>query len=213
MSGGGGGGNNQPQFPQEIRDLWGLAQPMAERMGTAGLSGQPLWNVPSMPQVPGPVLPSQEWYSGIAPEVKAGLWAPYQEAGHQLTEVLGSQGQLGSARGGFSGAAGAALGSLAAKGAQNVGMQAWNMTAPQMGQYRDQLYQGALQQRGEVMQAQQAPWSMFPSYMGGMGQMPMYAQPNQMNPWVGALGGGLAGYQAGGPVGGALGGIYGYYAS
>jgi hypothetical protein len=63
------------------------------------------------------------------------------------------------------------------------------------------------------MQAQQAPWSMFPAYMGGMGQMPMYAQPNQMNPYVGALGGAMAGYSAMGPVGGALGGIYGYYAS
>jgi len=213
MSGGGGNKNNQPEFPDEIKDLWKLAEPMAKRMGTAALGGQPLWDTPDMPTVPGPVLPTQEWYQGIAPEVKAGLWAPYQEAAQQLGETFGSQGQQGSQRGGPSGAYGAAMGTFGAQAAKDVGQQAWSMTAPQMMGYRDQLYQGALQQRGETQQAQQAPWSMFPAFMGGMGQMPMYAQPNQMNPWVGALGGALAGGAAGGWPGAAGGAAYGYYAN
>lgn len=194
---GGGGSNNSPEFPSEIRDLWRLAQPMAQRMGAAGMEGRPLWDVP------GPVLPTQEWYQGIAPEVKAGIWAPYQEAAQQLGETFGSKGQQGSARGGPSGAYGAAMGSFAADASRDVGLQTWGMTSPQMMEYRNQMLQG-----------QQAPWTMFPSYMGGMGQLPMYAQPNQMNPWVGAAGGAMAGYAGtGSPYGAAAGGIYGYYAN
>jgi hypothetical protein len=74
-------------------------------------------------------------------------------------ETLGGHGQLGSARGGYSGAAGAALGQLAAKGAQNVGLQAWQMTAPQMMDYRNQLYQGALQQRVTETNCIRVPYS------------------------------------------------------
>jgi hypothetical protein len=196
MGGGGGNKNNQPEFPTEIRELWKMAQPLAQRMGTAALSGRPLWDTP------GPVLPTQEWYQGIAPEVKAGIWAPYQEAAQQLGETFGSRGQQGSARGGPTGAYGAAMGSFAADASKDVGLQAWGMTSPQMMEYRNQL-----------LQAQQAPWSMFPSYLGGMGGLPMYAQPNQMNPYVGALGGALAGGAAGGWPGAAAGGLYGYYAS
>jgi len=211
--GGSSNKNNEPKFPSEIRQLWGMAKPMVERMTTAGLEGQPMWNVPDMPQVPGPVLPTQEWYQGIAPEVKAGIWAPYQEAAQQLGETFGSKGQQGSARGGYSGAYGAAMGSFAADAAQQAGQQAWGMTAPQMQQYRDQTYQSAMQQRGDVMQAQQAPWTMYPAFMGGAGSLPMYAQPNQMNPYVGALGGAMAGGAAGGWPGAAAGGLYGYYAN
>jgi hypothetical protein len=64
--GGGGGGNNNPEFPTEIRQLWGLAEPLAQQMGTAAQAGRPLWNVPSMPNVPGPVLPSQEWLGTVS---------------------------------------------------------------------------------------------------------------------------------------------------
>lgn len=211
---GGGGGSDKPKFPSEIRQMWGIGHPMAQQMSLAAQEGIPLWNVPSMPTVPGPVMPSEQWYQGIAPEVKAGLWAPYKEAGQQLMETLGGSGQIGSARGGYSGAAGAALGQLAAKGSEQVGLQAWNMTAPQMMDYRNQLYQSALQQRGDVMQAQQAPWTLFPSYLGGMGQLPMYQQQNYMNPYVAAGAGALGGYAMGGGwPGAAAGGIYSYYAN
>jgi len=210
---GGGGGNDDPKFPNEIKQMWGIGHPMAQQISMAAQEGQPLWNVPQMPTVPGPVLPSAEWYQGIAPEVKAGLWAPYQEAGQQLMETLGGQGQLGSQRGGYSGATGVALGTLAQKAGQNVGMQAWQMTAPQMMDYRNQLYQSSMQERGDVMQAQQAPWTMFPAYLGGMGQLPMYQQQNYMNPYAAAGAGAAGGYAMGGWPGALAGGMYGYYAN
>ena len=67
---GGGNKKNQPEFPDEVKQLWAMAEPMARRMGAAGLGGKSLWDVP------GPVLPTSEWYQGIAPEVKAGICDP-----------------------------------------------------------------------------------------------------------------------------------------
>ena len=217
--GGSGGGNDKPKFPAEIKKMWGIGHPLATRMAASGMEGYPLWDVPAMPDVPPPVMPSAGWFQGIAPEVRQGLWEPYQEAGQQLGETFGSRGQQGSARGGYSGAYGSAMGSFAADAAKDVGLQAWQMTAPQMMDYRNQLYEGAMRERGDYLQAQQAPWTLFPSYLGGVGQLPYYATPNRPSPWVGAAGGAATGaamgYGMGAGAGGAaagagIGGILGY---
>lgn len=217
----GSSGGGDPKMPSAQKRLYALAYPLAKRMATAGVEGAPLWDVPEMPTVPGPVMPSSQWYQGIAPEVRAGVWAPYQEAAQQLGETFGSRGQMGSPRAGPSGAYGAAMGSFAADAARDVGMQTWQMTYPQMQQYRDELYASALQQRGEVMQAQQAPYTMMPGYIGSMGGLPQYATPARPSPWAGAAGGAMTGAAMGGMTGnpyiaaaGAIGGgIYGYYAN
>jgi hypothetical protein len=193
--GGGGGSKTKTEFVQspEQRQLFQTFLPMAHRVA----QGQPLWDVPE------PITPTGEWFQGIAPEVRQGLWAPYQEAGQQLGEMFGSRGQLGSPRAGPSGAYGAAMGSFAADASKDVGIQAWQMVGgPQQ------------QQRAEILQSRMAPFQMAPAFMSGQSQMTPTGvmQPNQpgmlsrLGPFgLGAAGAGL-GYYLGGPVGAAVGG-------
>ena len=129
----------------EARQMMQAIMPMIQGMGQYGtqryfggapqmgapsmagvLSSQPMYDIPN----PSTAMPTADWYGALAPEVKAGLYAPYQEAGQTLMEQMGSRGQLGSQRDGFSGAAGAAMGKLAGEAAKNVGLNAWQMTAP-----------------------------------------------------------------------------------
>ena len=100
--------------------------------------------------VPQAVMPSAEWYQGIAPEVRAGIWAPYEEAATAMTGRLESLGQLGAARPGGSAAAGAALGKFTAEAGQQAGLQAWQMTAPQLMQRRQELLERDMLSRQEL---------------------------------------------------------------
>lgn len=118
-----------------------------------GASG---YNVPNAPNtdgynVPGAVTPSAGWFEGMSPDVKAGMWEPYKEAGNQMLEVMGARGQGGSPRGGYSGAAGTAMGELFADAGSQVGLDAWQMQQPglmaefgaRLGQNRDVWGQNA----------------------------------------------------------------------
>ena len=192
LCGGSSGGVDNYQSAQQ-QAVWSELLPMIRQMGQAGESGQPLWqtgqppsaldNIPSMqgvmsdvpmydiPQAP---QPNQQWWQGVSPDVKAGLWQPYKEAGQQLSEQMGGQGQWGSARGGPSGAAGAAMGEIASRGAMNVPMQAWQMGEQgRMADYNAQLgqnqqgYQNRLQESmadfgryGTDYQSQMQKWGM-----------------------------------------------------
>jgi len=223
---GGGGGSSNTKIPSQLKPYLKYGKPMAQQMADAATEGQPLWQVPGMPTtpgvgtVPGPVLPTQQYFQSIAPEIQSALWNPYQQVLQQTMETIGSKGQLGSARGGLSGAAGAAAGQFAAQAAPQLAMQAWQMGAPEMQRYGQQAfevgqmmpYQAALQQRAEQLQALQAPWSMYPSYMGGAGQMPL-TQPapgvsgmERFGTFGTGLGGAGIGYVLGGPAGAAIGG-------
>ena len=208
--GGSSGGVDNYQSPQQ-QAVWGQLLPMVSQMGQAATAGQPLWQtgqpptardeIPSMQgvmsgvpmyDIPQAAQPTQEWWGGVSKDAKAGLWQPYKEAGQQLTEMMGGRGQAGSARGGFSGAAGAGLGEIAAQGAMNVPMQAWqmgqqgrqDMWGAQLGQnqqgYQNRLqesmadfgrygtdYQNQMQKWGMEQQAIQAPWNMMPGMLGG----------------------------------------------
>jgi hypothetical protein len=90
---------------------------------TYGMFG---YNVPSTSSI----MPTTDWWKGLAPEVKAGAWAPFGEGQNRLMETLGSSGQGGSARGGYSGATGAALGQYMADATPAYAMNLWNMSAP-----------------------------------------------------------------------------------
>lgn len=101
-------------------------------------SGVPTYNIPkydvptyNIPDV-GMMLPSTQWYEGLSPDVKASIMAPYEEAGERLISNMLARGQGGSPRGGYSGAMGAAMGELAAEAGKNLGLQTWQMTAPQL---------------------------------------------------------------------------------
>jgi len=167
------------------------------------LTGQPMYDIPN----PATAMPTADWWGSLAPQVKAGLYAPYVEAGKGLMEMMGAGGQLGSATGGFSGAAGAALGELAGKAAQNVGLNAWQMTSPMaMTAWNADLnrninaYNVGQQERLGDWQTAYNAWQMPMQAMGGMAMgMPQAYTPAQ--------GGGLGGMLSGGLMGGLAGGM------
>jgi hypothetical protein len=193
---GGGSDVRYAQSPEQ-REVYETITPVLKMLRNAAKAGTSPWDIPDMPSsqgvltsapmynIPdiGSTMPSTDWWGGISPEIKAGLWAPYEEAGHQLIENMGFT--SGSARGGYSGAAGAAMGELAAEAGKNVGLQAWEMTSPMMQReweanlarnqtgYQNVLqenlmdYQGAMQARGELLQGYQAPYSILPGLTGG----------------------------------------------
>ena len=178
---------------------------------------------------PSSAMPTQNWWNSISPNVKAGLYAPYQEAGQGLMEMMGAKGQGGSPTGGYSGAAGAAMGSLAGEAAKNVGLNAWQMTSPMMmNAWNADLtrnmnaYQTGQQERMTDYNTQMSVWNR-PLAMTGLAGMSLpqaYAQPNS-NQTGGALSGammggmGMYGMSGGNPymsgLGALGGGLAGYF--
>jgi hypothetical protein len=174
----------------------------APQMGAPSMGGvltsQPMYDIPD----PSMAMPTANWWGSLSPNVKAGLYAPYVEAGQGLMEMMGSKGQMGSPMGGFSGAGGAALGELAGQAAQNVGLDAWKMTAPMAmagwnaNLARNQMgYQQGQQERLADYQTSMDVWNRPMSLMGmaGLGMPQGYTDPSS---------GGMGGLMAGGLMGG-----------
>ena len=178
------------------------------------LSGIPMYDIPQAP------MPTADWYNSLSPEVMQGLWAPYDYGAQQLTEQLNSAGQAGSARGGYTGAAGAALGELYSRGAKDVGMSAWQMSQPglfadynaqlqqnmmgygnltqeAMGNYQNTLNQGQQNYQAQLMQYQ-LPYSM-------LGMTPQFMPTGVVQQGGGGFLGGAAGAGMGALGGAALG--------
>jgi len=141
------------QSPEQ-RQMWQtFALPATERLATQMEGGAPAWEIPKAPSfvdmvpsaqglwssIEGPgvqsyalpdatmLQPTQEWWQGVDPGIKAGLWQPYQEAGERLFEDYGARGLAGNPSAGVSGAAMAGLGELYAQGARNVPLQAFEL--------------------------------------------------------------------------------------
>lgn len=176
------------------------------------LSGAPMYDIPNANMM----MPSSEWYGNISGDVMKGVRAPWEDASNQLNEQLFSRGQAGSARAGVGGAAAAGQGEFWSRAGQQMGQQAWSMTGPQMMQnwqaqldrskmgYQNVLqergmdYQNMLQQlaedyaakqqyRGETLQGAYSPYTLAPGFLGGMGQLPSFANPAN-NPWASLMG-------------------------
>ena len=145
--------------------------------------------------------PTSGWYNSIAPEVRQGMWEPWNDASNQMMANMSGIGQLGSPGAGMSGAALNAQGSLYADAGQQVGMQAWNMMQP--GQQA--MWQANLGRNTDQYNTSLIPWQQ--NYSSGLQD---YQQANQLmgvhssggptgiisqqgNPWAGALSGGLQG--------------------
>lgn len=195
---------------------------------TGVLSGIPQYQIPSTQSM----MPTQEWWNSLSPDVMQGVWAPYQQASKGMLEQLGGIGQLGSARGGATGAAGAALGQFSADAANKVGLQAWQMSQPamqlgwqaQLAQnqqgYGNQLteantnYQNQLAQQQKDYQTAMQAWGLP---FGLTGMMPgTYSQGITTQPssglgsmFGGMLTGGLSGGLMGNAIGGQTGAGYG----
>jgi hypothetical protein len=215
MSSGGGSEVKYSSSPEQQKIMQALL-PMLQSQGAYGqeryFGGQPQQGAPSMNgvltgqqmyDIPDPTMamPTSQWYNSIAPEVKAGLYAPWVEAGQGLQEQMGSRGQMGSAGSFHTGAYGAAAGELAGNAAQNVGMQAWNMTAPMAQnawnanlQRNQQAYGAGQQERLGDYNTQMEVWRRPMQAMGMMNQgMPQGYSQQQSNQVGGALSGGMMG--------------------
>lgn len=164
---------------------WNISEPPDPRNEIPSMQGVlsdiPMYDIPSTEML----QPTQQWWEGVSPDVKAGLWQPYQEASQQLTEYMGGRGQMGSARGGFSGSAGAGMGEIMAQGAMNVPLQAWQMGeqgrmagwGAELGRNQrgyQNLVQEALTDYGRHEQAfggQMQQWGMENQLFGGVPSM------------------------------------------
>ena len=195
---GGGGSSTRTEYVQspEQRAVYQWLIPLVQQMSLAGTLGTSPYTIPGMPDVPTlpspyegleKAMPTKAWWEGISPEVKQGLYAPWEEAGQRLSEQLSGAGVSGSARGGFSGAQAPAMADLWGQAAQQVPLQAWEMTGPQMQQAWTQdyaramqqtmmPYEQAMQQRGELLQGYQLPYSIMPGMMGGTYSTPVVQQ-------------------------------------
>ena len=225
MGSGGGGGQDvkytqsheQEQMMKALMPMFqGLARYGEERYfgGEANL-GAPSAQGMLTQQDPSTAMPTQAWWESLSPEVKTGLYAPYEEAGQGLMKQLGSRGQLGSARGGLSGATGAAMGELAGQAAKNVGLSAWQMTAPAAMAHYQAGQQEDLADYNTAMTAWNIPMQTRGMMGSGMPQGYVTQQPNTFgNMMGGAAMGGLGAYMGGmnpyiGAGMGAMGGYFG----
>lgn len=82
-----------------------------------------------VPSVSG-LLPTKDWWSNLEPGVKSGIMQPFETGADTLAEQMNRYGQLGSARGGASGSAGASLGNYWAQAMPKAALTGWSMTEP-----------------------------------------------------------------------------------
>lgn len=148
------GYSQSPQAREMYNTFWPLLKATASGGG---------WNIPSY-NVPDAYGPTKNWFNSISPDVMEGLWEPYEFAASQLGERMGAGGQLGSARGGYSGTAGDSFGRFYAEAGKDIGTQAWNMMSPGiMANWSAQLGQN------QNLWMQQLQRNMYPySIMSGM---------------------------------------------
>jgi len=134
---------------------YGAENAQMPNLGVPQLSGE-LSNIPlyDIPQYNTP-QPTSGWFNSMSPEIMQGLYEPYNEAGRQMLELMGSRGQVGSAGSGYTGASGALLGELASQAGQQVGLNAWNMMAPYQMTANQGLFNANLQRNMMPYQAQQ----------------------------------------------------------
>lgn len=131
-----GGGYTRPTYqppPTQQEQIFNWAFPMLQ----AGMGQEPY----GLPSAQG-LQPTQQWYQGISPDVRAGIQAPYNDVYSQMMQTMRGPGSTGpeSTRV-FSGPAEeAAAQSFSERAGQNIGMHAWGMTAPGLReQYRAEV--------------------------------------------------------------------------
>lgn len=166
---GGGGSKSSAKFIQspEGKQAWSAISPAFGNIKQAFRTGGELYDVGAPGEVTQAPMPTAGWYSGIAPEVMAGIREPYQQASEDLMSQLGQAGVGGSAAGGLSGTAADSLGRFWSDAGTQMGQQAWSMMQPGMqSQWQaEQQRNNAIWQAG--LQARQAPYSMLTSLAAG----------------------------------------------
>lgn len=149
-----GGDNFKPNAYS--KGMYGFLWPGFENMFRqwSNQTGQPNYGMPGAPSMPSmqgvlsgvnpysisgygvpdtkSLMPTKQWWNSLAPGVKKGAWKPFEEGQNQLMETLGGSGMGDSARGGYSGAVGAALGEYMGDAKPAYQMNLWNMSQPGM---------------------------------------------------------------------------------
>ena len=186
--------------------VWDVSAPPA----APALQDIPMYDIPSTQSI----MPTQDWWGGISPEVKEGLWAPWNESAQQMMEIMGAEGTLGSARGGYAGTGERALGELYSRAGKDVGMQAWKMTAPgammgwgeelaqaktpyqlTVGQ-KERDYANQMRQWGMEQESIQFPYKVLPGLMGGTYSQGVTTPEGGFNVGGAAMGAGAMGLGA-----------------
>jgi len=187
------------QSPQQAQ-LWNQWSPVSQNLASGNLP--PIYNLPNANML----QPTGDWWSGMAPELKAGIMQPFQEASQQLNESLGARGMVGGGRSGATGAQGAAQGQFWAQAAPQMAMTGWGMTAPG----RQMQYQAELGQAQTGYNTSLMPYQMLPNMIQQSLPYPVVNQgtPGLIPSMAPMLGAGL-GMALGGPLGGMLGGAIG----
>jgi len=109
----------------------GLGYPIPDPYELASMSGALQgYNLPDASTL----MPTRSFFESIDPSVMEGMNMMYDDSRNQMFETLGASGLGGSARGGFSGTAGAALGEFQANKARNMMTDLFNMSLPGMAQ-------------------------------------------------------------------------------
>ena len=141
---------------------------------------------------PQQAMPTAGWYNNMSPEVRAGLWEPYEQGADLLTERMGAGGQAGSASGGMSGAYGDAMGRYYADAQKGVGMQAWQMQQPALMQAMQQNYGSGMAGWQSILgrnqnlwqqnlQQQMYPYQVMQSLFGQAGQSTPVVNPGDQS--------------------------------
>ena len=182
MSGGGTSDKLMMMQSPEQRQMWQMILPWLQR----GFGEGNPYDLPDATML----QPTKDWYENLSPEVMEGIRAPYEDQGMQLMETMGFKGMGGSPRGGMSGSSGVAAGTFAEEASRNIGMQAWQMTAP-----------GAQMQYGAELQRNMAPWQAAQAQASGTYPTPVYQQGQRSN--YGGLGS-MLGMGGGAALGGLL---------
>jgi hypothetical protein len=214
MGSSGGSSVSYVQSPEQ-RQVSQLAMPTIQKLGDVGSGAVPassLYDIPDFPNAPtmpsaqemgmpdiGTIMPTKQWWDSLSPEVLQGIYAPYEATASKMLEGMGFNNQVGSAEGGYSGAAGAAMGKFAAESATQVGLQAWNMSSPALNkqweaQYGQRLmdYQNTLNQKNTDYQGSVAsyqnnlnrnmmPYTTLPGMMQGTYPNPVVSQGSTNN--------------------------------
>jgi len=165
-----GGGGTKTEYVQspEQREMYQKFMPMMEQMTDRAMKGQPIYDVPEMPDSE-MYSPTKDWWQNVSPEIKQGLWQPYQDSANQLSEQFGGQGMMGSPLTGTTGAFGNALGQqVASRAGAQMPMQAWQMGA--------EARALPLQHRQDMISANRMPWEVIPGMMGGTYSTPVVNQ-------------------------------------
>jgi hypothetical protein len=209
-----GGGKTKTQYTQspEQRQIYATLLPMIQQMASLGTSqlGQPGYGMPKSPTMPSmrgvlsgvspyqisgydvpstsSIMPTTDWWNSLSGDIKAGAWAPFEEGKKNLLETIGASGISGSARGGYSGAAGAGLGEYMADATPAYAMNLWNMSSPGMmagwqANLGENQYLANLQNQQSQLGYQNLLAERSQDYTNTMNQLNQNYS-NQMNAWA-----------------------------